>query len=237
MPTDSRQRSVAGVVLSVSTMENTENSEKNYGRKSYSQLGEDVFIEQRLRKRVGGLYLDIGAYHPFKYSNTELLRTALGWKGINIDASSQAIDAFNLNRGGDINICAAVGDKVKNGIYYEFEDNALNTTNETVGEKRRRRQKLIAANSIQLNPVPKILNDNQLECRDIELLNLDISGSEFDVLVGMDWSKMRPKIIAVSNENLKLKNVIQNRIYLFLSALGYNLVGHLLITSVFEWEA
>ena len=39
-------------------------------RGSFSEHGEDVFIQERLGKKNAGFYVDIGASHPFRISNT-----------------------------------------------------------------------------------------------------------------------------------------------------------------------
>ena len=41
-----------------------------------------------------GFYIDIGCYHPLKYSQTHKLYK-LGWSGINVDISQDSIDLFN----------------------------------------------------------------------------------------------------------------------------------------------
>ena len=42
-------------------------------RKSYSQWGEDLFIQEFFKGRAKGFYVDIGSFHPIMYSNTFLL--------------------------------------------------------------------------------------------------------------------------------------------------------------------
>ena len=44
-----------------------------FPRKSYSMLGEDVFINNFFKNKKKGIYLDVGAYHPLEGSNTYLL--------------------------------------------------------------------------------------------------------------------------------------------------------------------
>jgi FkbM family methyltransferase len=223
-------------MLSVLTMEKSANSARAYGQASYSQLGEDVLIAQRLRRARNGFYADVGAYHPYLYSNTELLRQEYNWSGINIDVCSSVIEEFNTHRKGDINVCAAVGSARRTGTFYEFEERGYNTTSDAFAEKWKRRHSLKSANLVEITTLPEILAGKGVSPRQVNMLNLDVSGSEFDVLMGIDWSKFRPEIISVSNENLGMKNIGKNRIYIFLSALGYKMIGHLLITSIFERE-
>ena len=59
-----------------------------------SQYGEDVYLHKKFRRYSGnGFYIDIGAHHPFKISNTSYL-WALGWNGVNVDAGSVTINFF-----------------------------------------------------------------------------------------------------------------------------------------------
>src|SRR5690348_6482057 len=51
--------------------------------RSYSQEGEDLILARLLENTPSGLYVDIGAHHPFRFSNTRLLYER-GWHGINI---------------------------------------------------------------------------------------------------------------------------------------------------------
>ena len=37
---------------------------------SYSQWGEDIIIDDLLGKKKGGVYVDIGAYDPTRFSNS-----------------------------------------------------------------------------------------------------------------------------------------------------------------------
>ena len=87
------------------------------GRKQYSQWGEDFFINSFFKNNNNGIYLDIGCFHPYMYSNTCLLHKK-GWSGVNIDINPTSIDLFNIIRPNDINICAAISEKKKDFKVY-----------------------------------------------------------------------------------------------------------------------
>ena len=78
-------------------------------KKSYSQFGEDIVVQNYFGDFIG-TYVDVGCFHPIKYSNTALLHKK-GWKGINIDLNPTSIDFFNSCRKGDQNILACLSDK------------------------------------------------------------------------------------------------------------------------------
>jgi hypothetical protein len=81
-------------------------------RVSYSQFGEDLVVRTHFAENFDnstGRFIDVGAFHPFKYSNTMLL-SQLGWRGINVDCDPVKIARFEKLRPQDQNICPAVGD-------------------------------------------------------------------------------------------------------------------------------
>ena len=75
-----------------------------YGHASFSQHGEDIVVYKLLESMFGslevynGFFVDLGAHHPFHYSNTMLLHLC-GWKGLNVDAkyASKLILTEHLN--------------------------------------------------------------------------------------------------------------------------------------------
>ncbi len=64
-----------------------------YVQLSYSQDGEDMVLRRLLGGQRSGFYVDVGAHHPFRFSNTCYFHR-LGWRGINIDADPDAMALF-----------------------------------------------------------------------------------------------------------------------------------------------
>ena len=96
-------------------------------RKRYSQWGEDKFITQYFKDKENWIYLDIGCFNPFMYSNTCLLYKK-GWTGINIDINPTSIDLFNIARPNDFNICTTINDEKKSfKVYLDDPFSPLNT--------------------------------------------------------------------------------------------------------------
>ena len=61
---------------------------------AYSQEGEDLILKRYFgSQKKTGFYVDIGAHHPFRFSNTALLRE-MGWTGINVEPSPDLIENF-----------------------------------------------------------------------------------------------------------------------------------------------
>lgn len=77
---------------------------------SFSQEGEDLILQRLLADRPPGFFVDVGAYHPIRFSNTYVLYRQ-GWRGINIDATPGAMRLFSEVRSEDINLEAFVAEE------------------------------------------------------------------------------------------------------------------------------
>jgi hypothetical protein len=176
----------------------------------YSQWGEDLFLKEYFEKRTG-FYVDIGAYHPFRFSNTALLYSA-GWNGLNIDARPGSKKLFDFWRKRDINIEAMIG----NGEFVHYEkrkDGSLNGIGNTGDMVKTRR-------------VMEILRENIPNDQKIGLLTIDLEGLNFQALEQIDFDVYRPEIIiierdgddAVLNESMSGK-----KYFLIAKTLGNNI--------------
>jgi hypothetical protein len=87
----------------------------------YSQEGEDIVLQRFLQEKEKGFYIDIGAHHPTRFSNTYLLYLK-GWRGVNIDAMPGSMELFNELRPEDINIEVPVSDESKEMLFYIYKE-------------------------------------------------------------------------------------------------------------------
>jgi hypothetical protein len=99
---------------------------------SFSQGGEDLALIQLIDKPEGR-YLDIGAHHPDRFSNTRLLYDK-GWSGVNVEANPSLISEFIKKRPRDITLWACVGSD-KEFKFTIFNEPAISTSNQDWKEK------------------------------------------------------------------------------------------------------
>src|SRR5689334_5444047 len=79
-----------------------------YFRHSFAQEGEDLVRASFFEGRRNGFFVDVGAHHPKRFSNTYHFYLFRERRGINIDATPGSMTAFRRARPEDINIEAAV---------------------------------------------------------------------------------------------------------------------------------
>jgi len=65
---------------------------------NHSQIFQDMFILAVLNGKKNGTYLEIGAQQPFYQSNTALLETKFGWKGVSIEIKKNLCKMFEEQR-------------------------------------------------------------------------------------------------------------------------------------------
>ena len=189
----------------------------------YGEFGEDILVNRILKNLETGKYVDVGCYHPYKGSLTAQLYKK-GWNGINIDLSKSSIDLFNLVRKEDINLNLAVSDF--NGQTSYFENSPINQQNSLI--KNNDNQKKIKIDCKNLN---LILEENKFE--KFEYLNIDVEGSEQNVINGINLSKYRPILITIENNNLHINDYIESETYKILIKNNYTFISKTGVTNFF----
>jgi len=208
-----------------------------YSKKSYSQEGEDRVLESLFNEQKIGFYVDIGAHHPFRFSNTYLFYKK-GWKGINIDATPKSMDLFNKYRTRDINIEFAVSNSTKPLEYYSFQESALNGFSRKLTKWRLKNTNYKLKETIKIKPVKLsyILDKHVPKGKEIDFMNIDVEGFELNVLLSNSWDKYSPMYILVELLRVQPEELINDKIYKFLKSKKYQLIAFTGRTAFFKKE-
>jgi hypothetical protein len=65
---------------------------------SQSEAGQESFVLSMLDEKQNGFYIEIGAFSSTVGSNTLLLETAYGWKGLGFEIDQTWVNEYNANR-------------------------------------------------------------------------------------------------------------------------------------------
>jgi len=199
----------------------------SYAAKSYSQEGEDMILRRTFEtKRQRGFYVDVGAYHPKRFSNTHYFYKK-GWRGINIDAMPGSTKLFEKIRPKDINLEIAISDKKQVLTYYVFNDHALNGFSKGLSTERdeKGRYRIIDEIKMETSTLAEVLDTYLPKNIEIDFLSVDVEGLDFQVLKSNNWSKYKPKVILVESLDFSFYNFDNSEIYRFLVAKGYHLAA------------
>lgn len=188
---------------------------------SWSQEGEDQILKRIFEKDTKGFYIDVGAHHPKRFSNTYLFYRA-GWRGINIDAMPNSMRIFNKTRPRDINIECGVGEEAGCLDYYIFNEPALNGFSKEISNDRVNTiytiEEIIKINVFRLS---ELLDCYLPEGQVINFLSVDVEGYDLQVLKSNNWLKYRPKFVLAEILNCEFHKLSDTEIGKFMRELSY----------------
>ncbi|MPW22806.1 methyltransferase FkbM [Paraburkholderia sp. CNPSo 3157] len=199
----------------------------------YSQFGEDAVLREIISPLCNkGVYVDVGAYHPVKFSNTHALYKR-GWRGVNIDMDPVKIEAFALARADDINVCAAISSEKTIKQIYNFSKYGLTST---IDPKVAAAdvQKPIAVRTVETTTLNDVLDHSPYAGHEIDLLSIDAEGHDYEVLRSIDISRYKPKIIIVESMLTSIRDVIDSAMFRYLEERDYRLVSWTHLSLIFR---
>jgi len=209
---------------------------REFAHTLYGQCAEDLFLIQNFfGDRQDGYYVDVGAHHPYRFSNTALLHER-GWRGLNIDVDQRAIDAFNEVRPNDTNILCGVAGEAGELTLHLFNEGAVNTLSASVAEEYRQLpgRVVIEERKVEVQPLSVLLSRHVPTGQKIDLMSVDVEGLDEEVLRSNDWSKFRPRVLCVEIHGANMYNIHEQPITLYLKEQGYRPHTVLTITSIFH---
>jgi FkbM family methyltransferase len=206
-----------------------------YAIKSYSQEGEDMILNRIFDGKADGFYVDIGAHHPRRFSNTHFFYKR-GWSGINVEPNPDVVRIFNAERPRDKNLQCGISTVDGTLKYHYFDDPALNTFDEDMVQSRLEltNYKLIKTEDIPVYRLDKILRDHIPSGKRIDFLSVDVEGLDLLVLKSNDWNLFRPSCVLAEVLNATLEEAINGDIAEFMEEQGYTVFARTYNTLIFR---
>lgn len=206
-----------------------------FGTLSYAQEGEDILLRRMLMGRACGFYVDVGAHHPLRFSNTYLFYRQ-GWRGINIEPRPGSKGLFDTFRPGDINLELAIGSTLGEQTYYEYDEPALNTFDvEEVRLLADRDIHPLRAVRVPMMRLSDVLDRHVPTGASITFMSVDVEGMDLAVLATNDWSRYRPELIVA--EDLALRSLADapgSPLAQYLAHQGYQLCSRFLCSVLYR---
>ena len=201
-----------------------------HSKKIYSQFGEDAVLLSYIGDKKNGFYIDVGAYHPHRFSNTYLFYKK-GWSGINIDAKPGSMKDFKKTRKRDINIGKGVSNKTTVLDYYMYTEPAYNTfSKEKYKNLKEKNITPFKITKVDVDKLENILKNNLLLKQEIDFMSIDVEGHTIEVLESNNWNIYRPRYILVETHGFNKEDEVN----LFLEKNDYKIVSIANITSIYK---
>ena len=203
----------------------------------YSQEGEDILLERLLGDRRSGFFVDVGAHHATRFSNTFGLYRK-GWRGINIDATPGSMESFKRVRPEDINMEAAVSDDTEPLSFSIFKEGALNTFDQTLARSRvEGGWELAGTVELSSRSLAEIVERYLPAGQHIDLLSIDVEGREMAVLRSHDWDRFCPDTIVIEALSTPLALLHEAPVVVFLAERGFVPLSRLFNSIILQRKA
>jgi len=200
--------------------------ESRYASESFSQEGEDLILSHMFAGKRDGFYVDVGAYHPMRFSNTYLFYR-MGWRGINIDAVPGSMSAFDATRPRDTNLRLAISDRNETLTLFVFDEPALSTFSQDLASRWERTTsfRVIRKIDVPTLSLAEVLTKHVAAHQPIDLLNVDVEGWDLRVLRSNDWDRFSPFIVVAETLGATLEQAVNSELVTYVRSQGYSLVA------------
>ncbi|WP_144960949.1 FkbM family methyltransferase [Pseudomonas oryzihabitans] len=163
---------------------------------SFAQNREDVILWRALGHLEKGFYIDVGANDPVEHSVTKAFYDR-GWRGLNVEPVQQWHDRLREARPRDINLQVAAGSHEGVMTLYEVADSGLSTSSKIVAERHGEKGFGHRVTQVQVDTLGHLCSLWGIE--EVHFLKIDVEGAEREVLLGTDFTRVRPWIILVES--------------------------------------
>ncbi len=204
----------------------------------YSQLGQELIVLELLQGMHGGFFLDSGAADGVSGSNTLVLETRFGWRGICVEPNTHLYSALVRNRRCVCVNCCLYSEegevdfledaRLLGGILAEYHPALL--------QHARSRCHIALNEAGQLRTVRKTTRTIRSVLRQarapriIDYWSLDTEGSELTLLRSFPFDEYAFRVLTVEHNRFPVKTQIRS----FLESRGYEFVKDLGIDDCYR---
>ncbi len=197
-------------------------------KQSFAEAKQDLFVQHVLKDKTSGFFVDFGAGGGVIGSNSYLLETNFGWKGIVCEPCRAHHKSLQETRTCHIDFDCVYTSTGKTVNFIEPSDPNLATIESYVGSDKWKETRLKHCTTYQVTTVS--LNDlleRYNAPHQIDYLSLDTEGSEFHILCNYDFSRSI-KVVTVEHNN----NAYRNGILDLLTQRGFERIDQ----SICAWD-
>jgi FkbM family methyltransferase len=198
----------------------------------FSNFGEDLLLTRMFTLPEVGFYVDVGANHPIRASNTFRL-DLMGWSGLAIEPNPDLARKFPRLRPACAVVNCGVGTTEGEMEYIRFDRDQCNTFDEVLADSSKRRgAREIGRHPVDIRPLSRLL-EKHVGSRHIDVMSIDIEGFDLQALTSNDWSRWRPSIILIEDHLPLGASFETSEIANYLRDKSYTIVARVHFTSFF----
>lgn len=181
----------------------------------YGQFAEDILMWEALKSLGGGdepkalRYLDIGANHPTRLSNTMFFYHR-GATGLLIEPNPQLVERLRKRRPKDTVLGIGVAEKSSERLtFHKFIPDVLGTfSGEAAESYKKMGYSYLGSQPIQVVGVRELLEEHY-RSGPPDIFSLDAEGLDAKIIEAIDWQVFHPKVICVETWDMGSRKVLE----------------------------
>jgi FkbM family methyltransferase len=162
---------------------------------TYAQNGEDKAALELFPAGYRGTFVDLGANHPYRISNTYLFYTC-GWRGLCVDPIPMFGPLYHRHRPADMFVNAGVGAEPGEFTFYEMNFTELSTFSREIAEdlECKGRATIVDRRQIKMRTVGDLVSMLSPDGH-FDVLSIDIEGLDAEIVRNTDWRFVQPRVV------------------------------------------
>jgi FkbM family methyltransferase len=190
---------------------------ERYGPARNSEHSEEWIVRDFFRDKRGGIFVDVGANHYQRASNTYYLEMQLGWSGIAIEPQVKYAADYALHRPRTVFVPLFVSDvSNRQAVLYVPRNDLMASADKAFAASAADDEiEPITANTTTLDDV---LDRHAI--REVDFLSIDVELHEPQALRGFSIDRFRPRLAVV-----EAHRVVRQQILDYFAVHGYGVVG------------
>ena len=177
---------------------------------SRSQLRQDLFVLVALGLRRDGFFVDVGAAHPSRLSNTVLLERSFGWNGVLAEPARIWHERIRAERRAPLDTRCVWSSSGARMTFRETRTAALSTLDHLAGEDMHARSREDGTTyEVVTVTLADLLDEHGAPDR-IDYLSIDTEGSEPDILGAFDFRTRRFSVITCEHNHTPRRGEVQD---------------------------
>jgi FkbM family methyltransferase len=196
----------------------------------HSQYGEDRFLAARRRLPRDGVFVDVGAGDPIRFSNTYYFEQH-GWTGLCVDADTRQVEALRRVRTCVVE-WAAVASIPAEVEFLQADEPEYSTTLGHLPQLASTKGWQVTSTRVPAVRLETILERHKIG--PVDLLSIDTEGTELDVCDSLDWEAHRPRVVIIEFATAGLGSQYP-AIREYFASLPYRLINRTSSNLIFSW--
>ena len=171
----------------------------NSGRKHFSQIGQSEWVDERLKQRRNGFFVECGAFDGETYSNSLFFELERNWTGLLVEANPNNYRTLlEKNRNAYVLGACLSPTRLPGQLKFQPAHELGGIVDKMLpGHMNRINSEKLGGTDVMVNCYPFNSIMDALGIRHVDYFSLDIEGPELAILETIDFDRLRIDVLTI----------------------------------------